>query len=320
MWREHFEEEFFIQLSQLFFSRGGQAGPPHVVAHLRVGYRQVENVDSRRDAVGFGLVAEGAEAEAPAAHLLAVPVVDDEQGLLMGLGMALGEGFRFVPCETVGKAREALRAGARPTSDDGAPAVFGNPLDGERFSRAAVMLVDYGLSGMTGLDLVREFHDHPALRILYSGMSDVDCVEEALREGMLDRFIAKHDPNFLERLEASVEELAWRFFIQRGREVLESPGELLGSPGVARLLADLRERFGCVEHYLYRDFSGFLLVDEEGEAFRLAVGRELAEEEAVESGEVDGDEELEWRLAGLPAPFGDESIVPFSSLFDDEEW
>lgn len=251
-------------------------------------------------------------------HPTSLIAVDDEQGLLMGLEMALGEGFRFVACETVGKAREALKIGARAAGEDGALPVFGNPLDGERFSRAAVMLVDYGLSGMTGLDLVREFDGHPARRILYSGMSDVDCVEKALRDGVLDRFIAKHDPNFLERLEGAVEELAWAFFIERGREVLSAPVELLSSPGVARLLADLRDRFGCVEHYLFRDFSGFLLLDEEGETYRLTVRRDLTEEEGLESGEVDGGEGLKWRLTTAVAPFGGAPVVPFSSLFDDD--
>lgn len=249
-------------------------------------------------------------------HPTEVVAVDDEEALLHALREVFEEGFRIVPCETVAAARRALAESHRTLNGGGNALVFGNPLDAGRFSLASVMLVDFALSGTTGLQLIREFADHPARRILYSGMSDVDCVEEALREGVVDRFIAKHDPRFLERLEESVEALAWRYFIDAGREALGPPPTSFASEEVADLLWRLREEYGCVEHYLYRDFSGFLLIDEEGACYRLVLGGEAPAGEVLERGGIEGEAPLGWWLISLDEPFAGERITPFAEVIE----
>ncbi|GAB6041911.1 hypothetical protein [Endothiovibrio diazotrophicus] len=213
--------------------------------------------------------------------------VDDEQGLLFGLEAALGDDYRFVACDTQRKAHEAL-AGGRPLGGaETSPEVFGNPRDPARHSVVSVMLVDYGLSGLTGIELIRGFGDHPARRILYSGMSDVGCVEEALREGVVDCFIAKHDPRFLDRLEEAVAVLSRRYFIEWGKAVATDAEGLLSSPEIAELLDGLARRHGCVEHYLFRDGGGFLLVDEGGGRWDLRVGGEPPGGAVTDEGETE---------------------------------
>jgi len=232
-------------------------------------------------------------------HPTTLLALDDEERLLEGLAMALGDGFRFQGCTTAREARDRLASS--PTGDaQGGRAeleVFGDPLDETRFSRVSVMLVDYALSGLNGLDFIRGLEGPRPRSILYSGMSDIDSVEVALREGVVDCFIAKHDRQFFDRLEASVDVLARRFFMERGRAVVGGSVALLSHPGAAALLEGLRERHGCVEHYLYRDFSGFLLIDEDGRAYRLRIGGEEtpADTTVVEEGVVEG-EGWRWRL------------------------
>lgn len=78
----------------------------------------------------------------------------------------------------------------------------------------SVVLVDYHMPGITGIDFVRKFKNYPFKKILITGEDDYAIGIDALNAGLIDAYIRKGDPDLLNKLNILVNVLEWKYFTE----------------------------------------------------------------------------------------------------------
>lgn len=153
--------------------------------------------------------------------------------------------------------------------------IFRIVLRPERFQVPTVVVVDYSMPQMNGLEFCQALASLPVRKILFTGAADEKIAVRAFNQGLIDRYIKKSDADALERLEQDIHELQTGYFAAQTaplRDLLALNGyDFLFDPAFARCARALAARWGAVEHYLYPHPTGLLMIDGDGQARLLVV-------------------------------------------------
>lgn len=145
----------------------------------------------------------------------------------------------------------------------------------QRFLTPSVLVVDYSMPQMNGVELCEALQHLPCKKILFTGAADEKVAVDAFNRGLIDRYIKKSDDDALDRLESEIAALQHEYFAARSdplRELLALHNYgFVGDPWFAVLVREVVARHGIVEHYLYPNPSGILLYDRAGKAFLMVV-------------------------------------------------
>lgn len=147
-----------------------------------------------------------------------------------------------------------------------------------RFMTPSVLVVDYSMPQMNGVELCEAVRHLPCKKILFTGAADEKVAVDAFNRGLIDRYIKKSDENALDRLESEIHSLQRDYFAERSeplRDLLALHSySFVSDPAFATLVRELVTEHGIVEHYLYPNPAGLLMYDTVGKAMLLAVETE----------------------------------------------
>jgi CheY-like chemotaxis protein len=147
--------------------------------------------------------------------------------------------------------------------------------DERRFAEISVIVVDYAMPEMNGLDFLKNLKNPNIKRVLLTGIADEKIAVKAFNEGLIDRFILKSDQSALTSLNALIVELQNQYFEQAGKilnDTLAIGGQrFLHDPAFAKTFARLCRENHIVEYYLCNNPDGMLLLDGQGMMSRLVV-------------------------------------------------
>lgn len=76
-----------------------------------------------------------------------------------------------------------------------------------RFNLTSVLIVDYSMPGLTGLDLIRQLNAWPGRKLLLTGEADASVAISAFNEGLIQKFIPKSTGRLYNVLKSSYEEM-----------------------------------------------------------------------------------------------------------------
>lgn len=156
----------------------------------------------------------------------------------------------------------------------------------ERFNTPSVLVIDYSMPQMNGLEFCKAIAHLPCKKILFTGAADEKVAVEAFNRGLIDRFIKKSDDDALERLEQDIVQLQEEYFAAQSgplRELLALHGYgFVFDPAFAELVRDIGGPLGIVEHYLYPNPAGLLMYDANGQARLLVVETDASMQAHVE--------------------------------------
>ncbi|HEU4375999.1 MAG TPA: response regulator [Telluria sp.] len=162
----------------------------------------------------------------------------------------------------------------------------------QRFMQPSVLVVDYRMAKMNGVQFCEALADLPCKKVLLSDAGDEHAVLDAFNRGLIDRVVRKGDDDALVQLGCTIAALQQQYFAElsdalRALLVLHS-FSFLGDPAIASLVRELSRAHGIVEHYLYPQPSGLLLFDATGRARLMAIetdhGMDVHHEVARDSG------------------------------------
>ncbi|MEQ8859584.1 MAG: response regulator [Pseudomonadales bacterium] len=143
----------------------------------------------------------------------------------------------------------------------------------ERFRRVSVVLVDYAMPSVDGLQFCERLRDPYARRAMLTGVADEKLAVEAFNAGLIHRFIPKQKASSVEALIAFVAELERDYFQQyvarlRTTLSMDPPGFLV-DPVIAVQVHRLMQEERVAEYYLVTDPPGFLMLRADGTVLRL---------------------------------------------------
>ena len=148
----------------------------------------------------------------------------------------------------------------------------------ERFAHPSVVVVDYDMPGMSGVEFCRAIAALPCKKILFTGIADEKIAIDAFNEGLIDRFIRKNDKDAPEKLEAEIRDLQEAYFSAKSvplRELLALHGHgYLCDPAFPALVHAVSTQYQIVEHYLFPAPSGLLMHQADGKRRLMVVESE----------------------------------------------
>lgn len=135
--------------------------------------------------------------------------------------------------------------------------------DWRRFHLTSVLIVDYAMPGLNGLDLLRKLEAFPARRLLLTGQPDTEKMAiQAFNKGLIQKFIPKDTQQLAKELTASAEEMHVAVCERIGDLVhgtlSTEQKELLYVPEVVAALKAKVRRLGWIEYVLVGQPFGLL--------------------------------------------------------------
>jgi CheY-like chemotaxis protein len=138
----------------------------------------------------------------------------------------------------------------------------------QRFATPSVLVVDYSMPQMNGLEFCERISDLPCKKILFTGAADEKIAVSAFNRGLIDRYIKKSDDHALDILELEITALQRRYFEDQSETlrdlVVLHNYQFLGDPVLALQVQKLKQDLGFIEHYIFPNPTGIVFLDKFG--------------------------------------------------------
>ena len=164
-----------------------------------------------------------------------------------------------------------------------------------RFDRPVVLVVDYAMPEMNGLQFCEALADLPYKKIMLTGEADYDFAVEAFNLGKIDRFVKKTEKNYLAKIQDYIQELNIAYFNQLSQGMFDFLGkngrDVLHSSAFIQKFNELIVELKIVEFYLADDTGSYIFLDQKGRVGELILRTEddmhffaeLAENDGIQS-------------------------------------
>ena len=139
----------------------------------------------------------------------------------------------------------------------------------ERNNEISVIVVDYNMPGMNGLDLCREIKNLPMKKILLTGEAEYAQAVSAFNEGIIDKFIKKDNPALFTEMHTYIDTLMQQYF-KDSTQALAAYMETdqcrpISDPIFISFFQNWCKENNIREYYLMDKQGNFCVVDEENE-------------------------------------------------------
>jgi len=143
----------------------------------------------------------------------------------------------------------------------------------QRFAETAVVIADYSMPQMSGIEFCKQIRNPYIKKVLFTGVADECIAIRAFNEGIIDRFIRKSERDVYDGINTAITELQAAYIHDTAHTINEvlSVGteDCLSDPGFVEFFQQLRTQHKFIEYYRATEPNGFLLVDAEGNTARL---------------------------------------------------
>lgn len=179
--------------------------------------------------------------------------------------------------------------------------------DPRRFMIATVIVVDYELPGVNGLDLIRQIAPWPGKRVLLTGRSSQDVAIQSFNAAIIDQFIEKSGPRTFASLRGALEDLHSRMCELFGSYMRHAfkPWQLdiLNTPAVTEALRQKIHALGWSEFVVIgRPFGILGVAGSNLQWMQIETGATLAEQvELMDPDEFDPNELAQAQTGALVA-------------------
>lgn len=162
----------------------------------------------------------------------------------------------------------------------------------KHFDQIAVIIVDYAMPGMTGLEFCKEIRDLPMKKMLLTGEADHTIAVGAFNDGLIDRFILKSDQNLMKIIEQNVFELQFAYFQDLSRLIFDSLAprdkkftNCLSDEKFAHYFVETLKKRKVKEFYLWDHYVNFLFKDESGQISWMMIRDDASVKDTILSAE-----------------------------------
>lgn len=144
-----------------------------------------------------------------------------------------------------------------------------------RFADVSVVVIDYMMPGMTGIDFCRRISNTSIKKILLTGEADESVAIEAFNEGIIDRYIKKSDPEVVELITNNIAELQQEYFQSLSDRIISmlptSTPAFMKDRNFYQFFQSVCQQHNIVEYYLINPEGYFILFDADSKASLLLI-------------------------------------------------
>lgn len=138
-----------------------------------------------------------------------------------------------------------------------------------RFEEIAVVVVDYTMPSMNGIELCKLVKNRNIRVILLTGDADYDIAIREFNNGTINKYFKKATPNLMDELLQAIYGLEKQYFINQSSIILSNTAshnnfKFLEDTKIADIFYQICRDNNIVEHYILNDKGSFLLVDKYG--------------------------------------------------------
>lgn len=158
--------------------------------------------------------------------------------------------------------------------------------DGSRFNNASVLVVDYEMPKINGIEFCEQIIDKNVYKILLTAEADKDTAIAAFNDGTIDKFIHKNSPNLHQELKKTITGLIDKYFIDASQIIFHGCGlslrKILKNSKYKELFRRVKEESNSIEYYLADRAGSFLFLDKMGDPTWLIINdQNTADEQAA---------------------------------------
>lgn len=165
--------------------------------------------------------------------------------------------------------------------------------DPERFRRISVVLSDYFMPNMTGLEFFSRLKVSNVQKVLLTGMADNQVAINAFNKGQIQGFLNKNGTDFSDRIVSMINVCLKRYYDFFTTSLVERYANnkemVLNDPIFANFFTSLLSAISPVEYYLTDPCGSFMFVSDTGQVYLLDVVTESEMATIVKLGEDSGE-------------------------------
>ena len=143
----------------------------------------------------------------------------------------------------------------------------------DRFARISVVVVDYAMPVINGLEFCAALKDPLLQKAMLTGVADEKIAVAAFNAGLIHRFIPKQSNSSVNVILEFVDDLQQEYFNQYTARLKSTlaidPPKFLTEPVIATYVEALMQRESLIEYYLVDDPPGLMLLQASGKICRL---------------------------------------------------
>lgn len=141
-------------------------------------------------------------------------------------------------------------------------------LNPKRFDEISVLIIDYSMPTMNGLEFCEKIKNLPIKKILVTGEADESLAVKAFNQGTIDKFILKSNPDFDNTLNTYIRELQQAYFLDTTKKIsdvlFQDPMCCLKNKALIDEINKLVAKHNIVEFYLLDTTGSLLMLDKDG--------------------------------------------------------
>jgi CheY-like chemotaxis protein len=138
--------------------------------------------------------------------------------------------------------------------------------DPDKYHDISVVIMDYHMPEMNGLELLSKLSQKPFKTILLTGEGDHTLAVKAFNEGHIDYFLRKDEDNLADKLNHLIKKLQLEYFkelTKKTREILALDNPLYSDKKIGEYFYDLFNQNNIKEFYLINLWGNYLLINQQ---------------------------------------------------------
>lgn len=148
----------------------------------------------------------------------------------------------------------------------------------QRFNEVSVIVIDYQMPGMNGVEFARAIRNYDIKIIMLTGEAGLDLAVDAFNNSIIDKFIRKDTFHLHQELLKAIVEMQFKHFQKISRYVIDSLQSsnlpipsFLQSENFISFFKDILLKNQIIEYYLLNNFGDFIMLNKTGEISYLVV-------------------------------------------------
>lgn len=134
--------------------------------------------------------------------------------------------------------------------------------------KISVVVVDYAMPEMTGIEFCRAIADYNVKRLLLTGKAGLEIAVDAFNEGLIESFVLKGSSDVGAKIDSEIKKLQNAFFKDMAAPItsIENLNDLqfFRDENFRQLFARLKDEFDISEHFLSAAPPGLITVSHDG--------------------------------------------------------